>query len=83
MSLLSERKYFGKLSDEDLNKFRSGLREVHPNAVVFKSREEQESELQTCIQGLSLTVAATPAPPTSADGLADKMGAASIQKSND
>lgn len=83
MSLLSERKYFGKLSEDDLNKFRSSLREIHPHAVVFKSREEQESELETCIQGLSLTVAATPAPPTSTDGLADKLSAASIQKSND
>ena len=74
INLLTERKYFGKVKDEQINKFRSDLKGLFPNGTILKSIEEQEAELQACISALS---GAT----TNVD-LADKMGAVNL-KSND
>lgn len=74
ISLVEERKYFGKLDDELLKKFRADLRSILPHATFLKSKEEQENELLACIQGLSTTVPTT--------DLSDKMNAVTL-KSND
>lgn len=74
-NLVAEREYFGKLDDQLLEKFRIELNELFSQATLFKTREEQEAELATCIQNLSITTTANV-------DIADKLNSVSM-KSND
>lgn len=50
-----DTEYFGSVEEQLLSKFRSELKELYPDATLFKTSEEQANELVALIQNLSLT----------------------------
>lgn len=79
LNLLTERKYFGKVKDEQISKLKTDLRRVYAQGTLLKGQDEQEADLQACISVLSLTSSGAT---SSAVDLADKMSGVNL-KSND
>ena len=48
----------GKLDAKVVNEFKLKLKSLYPHASVFKSSEERDEEVKSCVQNLSIVAAA-------------------------
>jgi len=77
---LFENEFFGKVPDTIVNEFKSKMRSLYPNALAFKSKDEQNAELEECVKNLSTTLSkqTTSTATSGTNELADKMASTSL-----
>jgi hypothetical protein len=71
VSLITQEEYFGKVEENQINDFKTKLRQLYPHSILFKTKEEQEAELNKCLQNLSIA--------STTDQLADKLATTNIK----
>ncbi len=80
---LFENEFFGKVAENIVNEFKSKLRSLYPNALAFKSKDEQNVELEQCVKNLSNTLnkqtTTATTTTTNTNELADKMASTSLK----
>ena len=81
---LLENDFFGKVAESVLNEFKSKMRSLYPNALRFKSIDEQNAELEQCVKVLSTTLSkqtttTTTTTTANTNELADKMASTSLK----
>ena len=53
-TVVKETESFGKVDAHLVEELRTKLHQLYPYATLFKTNEEQENEMTTCVKNLSL-----------------------------
>lgn len=71
--------YFGKLDTKAINELKAKVAKLFPNSSSLRTSEEQKTELETCIQNLSITAQVNSPSAATETELADKMSKTSLK----